>query len=175
MIRKIATGLMLSVFAGALVIGCGKADLSEGQAAWTKRSEEVKSKQADVEAAYNMLAQQQQSMQVADMAPEAKAKYDQVSQMLSAEETTLKGVSESISAQDEALTKAIETGDQAAFDAAWQAASTAYDEAVNKLEAISANLSNIRTLAETTVVDTAAAATADTTVTPADKDTTAGM
>src|SRR5690606_22907588 len=110
MIRKIATGLMLSVFAGALVIGCGKADLSEGQAAWTKRSEEVKSKQADVEAAYNMLAQQQQSMQVADMAPEAKAKYDQVSQMLSAEETTLKGVSESISAQDEALTKAIETG-----------------------------------------------------------------
>lgn len=162
MIRKIASGLMLSLFAGALVIGCGKADLSEGQAAWTKRAEEVKTKQAEVEAAYNQLSQTHQSMQVADMSAENKAKHEQGSQMLSAEETTLKSVSESLAAQDAALTAAVETGDQAQFDAAWQAASAAYDEATSKLESVSNNINNIKTLAESMM------ATPDTTATPAD-------
>lgn len=143
MIRKIATGLMLSAFAGALVMGCGKADLTEGQTAWTQRADEVKAKLADVQTMYNDLRTQHSSMQTADMTPENQATYETASATLSAQETTLQSVSEALAAQDQALTAALETGDQAAFDEAWAAAQKIYDEEVNKLEAVSSNLNTV--------------------------------
>lgn len=162
MIRKITAALMLPAFAAILFVGCGsKADLTEASAEWSKKAGEVSAKLADVQNAYNEVQQMHTSMPVADMGDDMKAVYEQGTQMLAAQEATLKTVSETLEAQKSAMQGAVEAGDKEAFDKAWTAASTAYDGAMTKLDAAANELNSMKEMAAKMHEGDAAAATGD--------------
>lgn len=156
---------MLPAFAALLFVGCGgKADLTEASAEWSKKAGEVSAKLADVQNAYNEVQQMHTSMPVADMGDDMKAMHEQGTQMLAAQEATLKTVSETLEAQKTAMQAAVEAGDKAAFDQAWTAASTAYDEAMTQLDAASNELNSMKEMAAKMHggdADSTAAATGD--------------